>query len=169
MTKRNDETKMVTTRMVIKVLNTRFPVAVHILALLAVNSGEYIKSEDIAKSVNTNPVVIRRIAGLLKKAGFIEIRSGVGGATLLKNADEISLFDVYCAVNPDEGSHLFVLHENPNPMCYIGNNIHDALEMPLSITEQAFRKSLSSTSISDISAFIEARRDRGYLRVYYSK
>jgi DNA-binding IscR family transcriptional regulator len=49
--------------------------AVHILSLIAVNSNE-LTGDCIAGSVNTNPVVIRRIMGMLKKAGFVEVRPG---------------------------------------------------------------------------------------------
>ena len=55
-------------------MTSRFTVAIHILSLLDLNQGESITSEDLAVSVNTNPVVIRKILGILKKAGLIQIQ-----------------------------------------------------------------------------------------------
>ncbi|MDU7476058.1 MAG: Rrf2 family transcriptional regulator, partial [Paenibacillus macerans] len=88
-----------------KQISTRFSIAVHTLSLIAVTpdcTGDF-----IAGSVNTNPVIIRRIMGMLKKAGLVEVRPGVGGAALLKEPDRITLLDVYRAVNVAEENQLF--------------------------------------------------------------
>lgn len=159
---------MIVTTKGCKIMNTRFSTAVHILALIAMNPGNHITSEYMAKSVNTNPVVIRRIAASLKKADLIEVKAGVGGAALLQDPEDITLYDVYCVVNPGESGRLFALHDNTDTSCYVGSNIQDALEMPLAVAQQSFAKSLSATSISDICAFIKTRRDKGHVRVYYS-
>jgi DNA-binding IscR family transcriptional regulator len=63
--------------------STRFPVAVHILAVLAIKPDGYIGSELIAKSVATNAVVVRRMISLLSKAGFVECQAGAGGGARL--------------------------------------------------------------------------------------
>src|ERR1700748_2759067 len=105
-----------------KQISSRFSIAVHILSLIAVTptdcTGDY-----IAGSVNTNPVIIRRIMGMLKKAGLIDIRPGVGGASLLKSQEEITLLDVYRAVEVINEGQLFNFHDNPNPDCLVGRNI----------------------------------------------
>ena len=63
-------------------MTSRFTIAVHILSLLDSNKGESKTSEELALSVNTNPVVIRKILGALKKAGFIQIQMGQGGKSV---------------------------------------------------------------------------------------
>jgi len=63
-------------------ISSRFSVAIHILSLLEISKDEICTSEYIAGSVNTNPVVIRRIMGMLSKAGLVEVRTGVAGAKL---------------------------------------------------------------------------------------
>ena len=148
-------------------MNTQFAVAVHILALMAMNMQEHITSAYMAKSVNTNPVVIRRITALLKRAGLIEVKAGVGGAYFLKSPDDIDLSEVFMAIKAGSG-HMVPLHDNTNQECYVGANIHDALEMPLAKLEQAVLDSLKTTTIADICAFIRARRDIGYRKIYYS-
>jgi DNA-binding IscR family transcriptional regulator len=96
-------------------ISSRFTVAVHILSLLSIAGNAHCTSEWIAGSVNTNPVVIRRVIGKLKKAELVNVRPGTGGAYLLKDLDEITLLDVYKAVEVVEEGQLFQFHEQPNP------------------------------------------------------
>ncbi len=72
--------------------NSRLSVAVHILALLALNKGQPLTSDYIARSVNTNPVVIRRLLGRLRRIGLVRSQGGIGGGwDLVRGADLISL------------------------------------------------------------------------------
>jgi DNA-binding IscR family transcriptional regulator len=77
---------------------TRFAVAIHILLLLATEPAGQATSGRIAESVGTNPVVIRRLAGQLARAGLVRIRRGPGGAELARPADAITLADVWTAM-----------------------------------------------------------------------
>ncbi|MDF2718835.1 MAG: Rrf2 family transcriptional regulator, partial [Paenibacillus sp.] len=83
-------------------INSRFAVGVHILSLLEINKEGRNTSEYIAGSVNTNPVVVRRITGMLSKAGLVRTSPGVAGATLARPIEEITLYDVYKAVRDDD-------------------------------------------------------------------
>jgi DNA-binding IscR family transcriptional regulator len=79
--------------------STRFAVAVHTLAALAVSGGKPLRSEDLAISVNTGPVVIRGLLSRLSGAGLTRSQLGAGGGALLaKPANRIRLIDVYQAV-----------------------------------------------------------------------
>lgn len=140
--------------------NTRFAVAAHILALLSFKLRVNATAELLAESVNTNPVVIRRLIAQLKKTGLVVVRPGVGGASLTRPPEEISLLDVYKAVMPEANAGPLHLHPNPNPMCFVGGNIHDALEMPMAKAEQALRKSLDTTTVADIADFIRSRKGK---------
>jgi len=81
-------------------VNQRFAFAVHILAILAY-SDEVVCSRTVAASVNTNPVVIRRLLLALRRAGLIETCSGKhGGAKLARHPSRISLLEIYDAVEP---------------------------------------------------------------------
>ena len=72
--------------------------AVHVLAVLAYKEGEAVTSGLLASSVNTNPVVIRRLLLALQAAGFIETRKGAGlGSRLARAPGRISLAEVYRA------------------------------------------------------------------------
>ncbi|HMQ05333.1 MAG TPA: Rrf2 family transcriptional regulator [Pyrinomonadaceae bacterium] len=107
-------------------INSQFAKAVHILTLLSVLPDRKLSSDDIACSVNTNPVVIRRLLGQLSSAGFVESRSGAAGGTrLARPPAEISLDQVYAAVNCGE---VFAIHEgNPSKNCFVSENIESVL------------------------------------------
>lgn len=135
----------------LKQISTRFSIAVHALALISVSSGDC-TSDFIAGSVNTNPVIVRRILGMLKKAGLVEVRPGVGGATLLKAPAEISLLDIYRAVEATEEGGLFRFHEEPNLQCPVGRNIEAALRSEMAQAQLALEQRLAQVSLSQLTA-----------------
>ncbi len=138
-------------------INTRFTVAIHMLTLIELNKTQPSTSELIAISVGTNPVVIRQLMSSLKKAGLIEVQSGIPGSKLAKPQDEITLLDVYRAVQKDLDSPLFDFHPTPNPMCPIGRNIEDALNEPLSVAQLAMENALKGYTIQDITTYISEK------------
>lgn len=131
-------------------ISSRFAVAIHILALLEHFKDEHTTSAFIAGSVNTNPVVIRRILGMLVKAGLVEVKAGVGGARLMKPLTGISLFDIYEAVSATGEGDLFSVHEQPNPLCPVGGNIQIVLENTLGKIQQTMELALKSVNMDDI-------------------
>jgi Rrf2 family protein len=131
-------------------ISSRFTVAVHILSLLAISSNVLCTSEWIAGSVNTNPVVIRRIMGMLKKSGMVSVTSGTGGASLLKNLNEITLLDVYKAVEVVEEGELFQFQEQPNPNCPVGANIQGVLELVLFRSQEAMEGVLKEVTMEEL-------------------
>jgi Rrf2 family protein len=78
--------------------NTHFSLAVHVLSALAYNEGKLLASEQLARSMNTNPSFLRGLVGQLRDAGLVATRLGKGGGmTLARPADRITLLDVYRA------------------------------------------------------------------------
>lgn len=132
-------------------ITSRFTVAVHILlAIDTLGAGYKMTSEFVASSVNVNPVVIRRTLLNLKAAGLVEVKAGSGGATLAKDAHDITLYDIYTAVDCIEGS-LFHFHENPNISCPVGKNIHTVLDQHLSDAQTAMEAELKRVTLADLS------------------
>lgn len=129
--------------------NSRYAVAIHILTLLAHSGPERLTSEYIAGSVNTNPVVIRRLLASLRAAKLVESQGGPGGGWVLNRAPRaITLRDVYRAV--DENT-LFPLHRNPpNPMCPVGRNIQSSLVGHFQEAQLAMEKDLERITIADV-------------------
>jgi DNA-binding IscR family transcriptional regulator len=135
----------------VKQISSRFSIAVHILSLIAISSKDC-TGDFIAGSVNTNPVIIRRIMGMLKKAGLVDIRPGVGGASLLKDRDQITLLDVYRAVEVIEDGQLFNFHDDPNPQCPVGRNIEAALRSEMKDAQSAMEQRLAQVNLSQLAA-----------------
>ena len=95
-------------------ISTRFTLAVHSLLYIVRFSGDCrVTSKRVAASTGANPVVIRRLFCQLKDAGIIMVEPGVGGASVVKNYDEVTLLDVFRAVESTE-SNLFAFHDSPN-------------------------------------------------------
>lgn len=137
-------------------ISTRFSVGVHILAMLAICKDCTNTSDFIAGSVNTNPVVIRRLTGLLKKAGLVHTSTGIAGATLAKPPEEITLLDIYRAVGAAKNT-LFDVHQHTNEKCPVGANIQSALADTLEVTQRALERELESKTLADIVNSIRKR------------
>ncbi|MCM1308403.1 MAG: Rrf2 family transcriptional regulator [Butyrivibrio sp.] len=132
-------------------ISSRFTVAVHTLLAIHILGNEYkTTSEFIASSVNVNPVVIRRTLLSLKAAGLVTVKAGSGGAALSRDIKDISLYDVYTAVDCIEGS-LFHFHENPNADCPVGKNIHAILDTHLAAAQTAMENELKSVTLADLT------------------
>jgi Predicted transcriptional regulator len=106
--------------------NSQFSMAVHVLAMLAGSREENMKSDRIAESVNTNPVVIRRLLGQLNQANLVISQTGANGGTRLARCpNEINLAEIYKAVSCGE---VFALRPTtPSKDCPVGRNIEAVL------------------------------------------
>lgn len=131
-------------------ISSRFSVAVHILSLLEITKNERLTSEFIASSVNTNSVVVRRIMGMLNKAGIITTSPGVAGAVISRPISQITLLDVYLAVEADHQDPLFSIHNKPNPNCLVGKNIQYTLEQRFTQAQRAMENELANVTIEEV-------------------
>src|ERR1051325_376950 len=105
----------------------RFAMAVHVLAILAYKDGDRVTSSLLAASVNTNPVIIRRLLLVLQRARWVETRKGAGfGSRLSCSPSRINLGEIYRAV--EEGESFVMPRGKPNCACPVGNCIQAALE-----------------------------------------
>lgn len=137
-------------------ISSRFTIAIHMLACMDVFKDDYkITSDFLASSINVNPVIIRKILLQLKDAGLIEVKRGPGGATIAKPLDEITFFDIYQSVDCLEENTLFHFHENPNPDCPVGKNIHNVLDDKLFRIQAAMEQELKSITLADVKEDIE--------------
>ncbi len=138
--------------------NQQFAVSIHILTLLAALPDQVLTSEQIAESVNTNPVVIRRVLGQLRQQGLVESRSGAsGGWKLMRAPGEIHLRSVYAALNHET---LLGMHAHPNADCPVGAKIQPALEKVFGQAEKAMHDSLSEFTVADILVEISKKVDK---------
>lgn len=138
-------------------ISSRVAVAVHVLAYLAWRRDEPVTSERMAGSVNTNAVVVRRIMGSLRNAGLVSVQPGVGGgAQLAREPQDITLLDVYHAV--EEKEELFALHADPCRHCDIGSNIRQVLQGVFCEAHQAMQGVLGQVTIADVFSRVQQVR-----------
>ena len=131
---------------------TRFSVATHILLMMAADPEGRLTSPRIAGSVNTNPVVVRRIMRLLAREGLVRVRRGQGGAALGRPADRITLDDVWSAVNPQPSAPLLPVHPHPDPHCPVGRHVPRLLGESFDIAETEMRRALARVSLAAMAA-----------------
>lgn len=132
-------------------ISSRFTIAIHVLICIDIfKNDRKVTSEFLASSVNVNPVVIRRLLQQLKSAGIVSVIRGAGGAEIAKPLNEITLLDVYNAVECVEDGNLFHFHENPNKLCPVGRNIHAILDTKLDEIQSAMEKEMKSFSLKDV-------------------
>src|SRR5215211_8458447 len=129
--------------------NSRFAVAVHVLSLMAWSGEEPLKSEQVAESVNTNPVVIRRMLKELAEAGLVVSQTGsLGGSRLANDPAQTTLLDVYEAL---ECGGVFSLHRQPpSRECPVGVNIETVLGDVLLEVDSAVEQVLGTITINDV-------------------
>ena len=137
-------------------VNSRFAVGIHILTMLAHQQPELLTSAYIAYSVTTNPVVIRRVLGDLRRAELVTSQAGSGGGwKLRRKPEQITLLDAYKAVK--EGP-LFAMHaQRPNPHCDIGKTIQQTLADFFTEAETALEAQLAQSTIADVLARMRAQ------------
>lgn len=132
-------------------ISSRFTLAIHILtAIDTFKDSHKVTSDFLASSTNVNPVIVRNILGQLKAANLVEVKRGSGGATISKPLDEITFLDVYNAVECVNNGELFHFHENPNPECPVGSNIHHVLDDKLLRIQQSMEQELKSITLEDV-------------------
>ena len=133
-------------------IGSKFTIGVHIITAIDVfKDMDRVNSEFLAGSIGVNPVIVRTVISQLRAAGLVQTRRGSSGAELAKPLDEITLYDVYRAVgsvDPEEG--LFHFHEQPNPNCPVGRNIHHVLDGRLADVQRVMEDKLKQTTLADI-------------------
>ncbi len=132
---------------------SRFTIAVHMLVCMETFKDERkITSDFLASSINVNPVIIRTLLSKLKAAEIIDVKRGTGGTNILKPLEEITLLEVCNAVDCIDKRSLFHFHENPNPECPVGKNIHGALDDKLARSQKALEAELQSITLAEVQA-----------------
>ena len=135
-------------------ITSRFTIAVHILtAIDYFKDMDRVNSDFLAGSVGVNPVIVRTVISKLREAGILNTQRGSSGAELARPLDEITFYDVYKAVDSvDEEEGLFHFHEQPNPDCPVGRNIHTAMDGRLASVQAAMEDEMRRISVADVVA-----------------
>ena len=134
-------------------MTSKFTTAVHILTCIDI-FGEQMRvtSDFLSGSTGVNAVIIRSVLAQLRSAGIVTTRQGSGGAHLARPLNEITLYDVYKAVECIDDEGLFRFHENPNAKCPVGRNIHKVMDGRLSAIQTAMENELKGVTLAEIVA-----------------
>lgn len=137
-------------------ISSKFTIGVHLLAVIDYLGGdEKVTSSVLAGSIGVNPVIVRNVMGNLKEAGLISISQGKSGISLTKTPHQITFYDVYKAVDSVNEYGLFHFHENPNPECPIGRNIHKAMDSKLERVQMCMEEEMRKITLSDVMTDIQ--------------
>lgn len=129
--------------------NSRLAVAIHVAGMLAFGAEIPVTSETIAHSVNTNPVVVRRIMGCLTKHGLVKIKMGLGGgACLSRSPAEITLADIYLALDEEALFQVPPLAETHQ--CSVSRIARPVIHHILQTAENHLLENLRATTLADM-------------------
>lgn len=132
----------------------RFAMAVHVLAVLAYKEGDRVTSALLAASINTNPVIVRRLLLALQRAKLVETGKGAGsGSRLSRSPGRINLAQIYRAV---EDSEPFATpSRKPNAACPVGHCIRRTLDKVFASAESALERDLEKTTLAGVIAAVQ--------------
>ncbi|GAB5055908.1 Rrf2 family transcriptional regulator [Companilactobacillus alimentarius] len=121
---------------------------VHILAYVDICQDGDLSSNAIASSIESNPSLVRRMMSRLKKSGLLSSQPGKVAPKLGRRASEISLLDVYQAI--EDNQKLLHIDEKTNPKCIVGGNIQKTLTNVYDQIQADAEKSMSKVTLQSI-------------------
>jgi len=131
--------------------DSKFSIALHILAHLAEAGARPTTSEELAAHLRTNPVVIRRALAGLREAGIVASSKGHGGGwTVARAAAAISLGEVYMALGK-RGDLMAVPEPDPHG-CVVAATVDRALDGFYAEAEALLVRRLAAVSLADLAA-----------------
>jgi Rrf2 family protein len=129
--------------------NTRVATAIQILCVIAYKGADGANSEIVAKSLRTNPVVVRRLLKSMEQQGLVEIRPGKDGGVQLRRApDQITLDQIYKAV--ESQTVVFGLRPRGNPRCPVDSRMKDLLAPLFKAADNAVETTLRQTTLGSL-------------------
>ena len=128
--------------------STKLSDTVHVMVLIAINQEKSLSSASIAESVHTNPGFVRQLMLKLKKAELMTSVAGHARPSLSKPADQITLLDIYKAVEGDKP--LLHLDTHTNPDCGVGINIQLSLQGFYNEIQKAAEEKMNTITLQDI-------------------
>jgi len=130
-------------------VNSRMASAVHIMSFVAYAGDEGTTSEAVAKSLETNPVVVRKILKLLEREGLVALRPGRhGGVSLQRPASRITLGEIYKAIESETG--VFAMRGQVHKGCVVAGAMKRRLGPIFNAANDAVERALSKTSLAEL-------------------
>lgn len=130
--------------------SAQFSLSVHAMLMIACFPNEKITSQIVAESAGCNPVIIRNAFIKLRRAGLLTTKSGKGKNTLTRPAEEITLWDVYSAIEGKQAGLPVRVHDTASGACPVGSSVCRILSAHIADAADAMRRSLESVSLADL-------------------
>ncbi|MBQ7680531.1 MAG: protein-ADP-ribose hydrolase [Butyrivibrio sp.] len=141
-------------------ISGRLALAIHILLYVDYFSEkERVTSDALAASTNVNSVIVRKLLLQLRDAGLIRAKRGMGGIRLLVPLSEISMYDVYRAVEAVSRKGLFRVHEQANPLCPVGRNIQFLLGPRFAEAQESMEEELKGCNLEQLQQELRNREE----------
>lgn len=132
-------------------ISMKCSIAIHCLIFIYEAKGIIkVTSNLLAKSTGSNPVVIRNILSALKKAGLIMVPLGTGGAELCSDPSQITLYQIYSALEPNGITSMIGIHKCQERSCPVAQNIHKVLYSPYKKIEDSVQKTMENITLQSI-------------------
>lgn len=132
-------------------ISMKCSVAVHCLIFIHEAKGiAKVTSNLLAESTGSNPVVIRNILSALKKAGLITVPRGTGGAKLCADPSQITLYQIYSALEPDGMSSIIGIHPCQKRPCPVAQNIRQVLQTPYQKIEDSIQQTMEGITLQSM-------------------
>lgn len=141
-------------------LNTKCSIALHCLVFISEYENKVkVTSELLAKSTGCNSAAIRSILNVLQKAGILSIVRGIGGAHLNRKPDELTVWEVYHALEPDGLEHFIGIHPNPADACPVGQRILSVLKKPYAEIGAAVQETMEGITLQQLLEYFHSNDD----------
>ena len=135
--------------------DSRLSGVLHVLLHMAEQNGP-VTSEVLAKAMDTNPVVIRRIMAGLRDEGYVQSEKGNGGGwTLACNLSDVTLRDIYAALGSP--SLLAIGNRTEAPGCLVEQAVNAALNQAFQNAEALLLARLGEVTLAALSADFHKR------------
>ncbi len=129
--------------------------AVHILAYIEIYHDDDLSSTAIAESVESNPGLVRRLMAALRTAGLLATQRGTATPEVTRDPTDISLLDIYRAVETDD--NLLHVDDKTNPQCIVGGNIQETLREAYASVQAAAESQMAAITLASLIADIWQR------------
>lgn len=137
-------------------LSMKCSVAVHCLIFIWEARGKVrVTSTLLAQSTDCNPVIIRNILSSLKKAGLITVSRGPGGAELCRDPADITLHEIYAALEPDGLSSIIGIHPCGGRSCPVAQNIRRVLKHAYHEIEDSIARTMDGITLASMISDLE--------------
>lgn len=133
-------------------MSSNYTVSIQMLLLMLISDNQKITSDIISQSTGANPVLIRQLYKKLKEAGIIKVSTGQGVTTLSKDPKEITLWDIYMAVEKYNVEDLFKFHPKISDGCQIGRFFKEILSPHLENAIEALSNEMASVSLFQLAS-----------------